>query len=634
MRTAWIHVRSTIFAICALAALPASAAAHGGPNSAPAGGGETAQVIIGTLATLTVTAVALFLVIGHRRGQVDVLRRGAALAERSTGLPGWAALPLVVLSTSLITAVFGMYWDIATHIDAGRDPGPFANASHYFILVGLFGVFFAGLLAIFLPESGAGRAAVKVPVGGWEAPIGGVVIFLCAGIALSGFPLDDVWHRLFGQDVTLWGPTHLLLFGGASLSVVGALILWVEGNRERGTVRRELPGGAPGVLRKVLQAGFAGALLIGLSTFQGEFDYQVPQFRLILHPVLLMFAAGIALTAARTYLGRGGALMAVAGFIVIRGVLAVLVSPVFEHTTLHFPLYIVEAVVVEAVALRVDPRQRTVAFGAIAGAAIGTFGLAAEWAWSYIWWTIPWPAALLPEAAIAGFVVAVGAGVIGAFIGRALTPEPGRPAASGLALPLAAVAILAVLVYSVPSTAGDPVRANVSLTDAVSGSERAVNATVRLDPPDAADDAHWFNATAWQGEEGRSVVSELKEVSPGVWRTEKPIPVHGAWKSTLRLHKDRAIQGLPIFFPEDPVIPAKATPAEPVFTREFVEDVKNLQREQKPGVSSALTTFGYLTVLAIAFGMLAAMVLSLRRLEQRLSTAPAEAPAAPAGSSG
>ena len=35
------------------------------------------------------------------------------------------------------------------------------------------------------------------------------------GFALIGFPLDDVWHRLFGQDVTLWGPTHLMLIGGA-----------------------------------------------------------------------------------------------------------------------------------------------------------------------------------------------------------------------------------------------------------------------------------------------------------------------------------------------------------------------------------------------------------------------------------
>ena len=37
----------------------------------------------------------------------------------------------------------------------------------------------------------------------------------CGLYALMGFPLDDIWHRIFGQDVTLWGPTHLMMIGGA-----------------------------------------------------------------------------------------------------------------------------------------------------------------------------------------------------------------------------------------------------------------------------------------------------------------------------------------------------------------------------------------------------------------------------------
>ena len=41
------------------------------------------------------------------------------------------------------------------------------------------------------------------------------MLFACASFSLLGFPLDDGWHRIFGQDVTLWGPTHLMLIGGA-----------------------------------------------------------------------------------------------------------------------------------------------------------------------------------------------------------------------------------------------------------------------------------------------------------------------------------------------------------------------------------------------------------------------------------
>ena len=125
----------------------------------------------------------------------------------------------------------------------------------------------------------------------------------------------------------------------------------------------------------------------------------------------------------------------------------------------------------------------------------------------------------------------------------------------------------------------------MTLTDVKGPPEREVDVEVRLDPADAADDAYWFETTAWQGKADHSPVAPMEEVSPGVWRSTEPLPVHGDWKSTLRLHKGFAVQGLAIYFPEDKAIPVKAVPAEPQFTREFQRDKKLLQREQKPGVS-------------------------------------------------
>ncbi len=587
----------------------------------PAGGGETGQIIIGTVGGAILTAAMFGLVLAHRSGHTQLLRRAGALGERQTGLPGWCIVPLTVLSTSLIVAVFGMYWDIATHIDAGRDEGPFANASHYFILIGLFGIFAAGLIAIFMPDERPSRSAVRLP-SGWDAPLGGVLILLCAVISLSAFPLDDIWHRIFGQDVTLYGPTHLLLFGGAALSVVGGLILMTEGLRARAA--SDPADSSQGErMRRVLTAGFAGAFLIALSTFQGEYDYAVPQFKLVLHPVLLMVAASVALVTARVYVGKGGALAAALFFILIRGALSLLVSPTFGHTGLHFPLYLVEATVVELVALRVDPR-RAVRFGLIAGAGIGTIGLTAEWAWSYVWWTIEWPASLLPEAAIAGFVAAVGGAVLGALIGNGVSPAGPRERASWVAGALAALALVAVLVFAVPVSDGEQLRASVELTEVDGGAERTVHATARLDPRDGADDAHWFVSTAWQGQEGRSVVDPLEEISPGVWRTTKPVPVYGTWKASLRLHKEGAVQGLPVYFPEDPAIPVDEIPAQASFERSFVRDVELLQREQKEGVSPALKTIAYLIVLLVAILLVASLTLGVMRLSRA---------AAPAGGS-
>src|SRR5678816_195918 len=119
--------------------------------------------------------------------------------------------------------------DSSLHIDNGRDPGPLANPAHYLILVGLYGVLVAGVVSMAL--TGTERPTkTAVHLGGdWWAPIGGLMMAACGAFALTGFPLDDMWHRLFGQDVTLWGPTHLMLIGGAAMTLIGQAILLREG---------------------------------------------------------------------------------------------------------------------------------------------------------------------------------------------------------------------------------------------------------------------------------------------------------------------------------------------------------------------------------------------------------------------
>ena len=90
----------------------------------------------------------------------------------------------------------------------------------------------AGFLAIGMGAPEEVPTSVRL-TSTWRAPLGGLLIFLCGGFALLGFPLDDVWHTLFGQDVTLWGPTHILMIGGASLATLGAWVLLIEGQRAR-----------------------------------------------------------------------------------------------------------------------------------------------------------------------------------------------------------------------------------------------------------------------------------------------------------------------------------------------------------------------------------------------------------------
>src|SRR5690606_1567928 len=153
------------------------------------------------------------------------------------------------------------------------------------------------------------------------------------------------WHRLFGQDVTLWGPTHLMMISGAGISLLALAVLLVEAERARGAgAEQELP------LRLwIRRVGLAGGLLMGLSVFQGEFDFGVPQFRFVYGPVLVMLAAGVALVSLRIWLGRGAALGAVVFFLLIRGFVSLVVGPILGETTPRFPLYLGEALAVEVV---------------------------------------------------------------------------------------------------------------------------------------------------------------------------------------------------------------------------------------------------------------------------------------------
>ena len=583
------------------------------PESPPAGGAAIAEVIGATAGATLLTVALLWIGWAHRTGRISFIRRAADKAGEITGAPGWAVLPGNIATVSLLVAVIGMYWDISLHIDDGRDAGPLANPAHYLILAGLFGIFSAGFLAVVLPDGRPSRAAVRIS-GDWYAPIGGVVLLACGAFALIGFPLDDMWHRLFGQDVTLWGPTHLMLIGGAGLSLLGYAALLVEGGSGKPQASGRLAS-AFQMLYRTRYAGVCGGLLVGLCTFQAEFDFGVPQFRLLFQPLLIAVAGGIALVAARVYTGRGGALVALAYYFAVRGMLAVLVGPVLGQSMPHFPLFAVEALVVEAVALRLVPRRRPLAFGAVCGALIGTVGFASEYVWSHLWMPIAWPSELIGEAIVVVPLTAIAAGVIGGFVGACLAAPRDR---EGVRVPrlapaaVALVAIAAVVAYGLRSDHAEGLRGTVALTEAQAGPERTVNATVELVPAAAAEGADWIRGIAWQG--GSLVNAEMEEIAPGTFRTTEPLPVYGNWKSQIRLHEGSSLVGLPVYLPKDPAIPAEGVPATSSFTREFVPEQQILQRERKEGVAGVLPAVAYGTVGAVVVVLIVLLGWALTRL--------------------
>jgi hypothetical protein len=584
----------------------------------PAGGAAIGQVVGATAAALVLTALLLHFGLGHRSGRVKALGRLARVVEARSGIPAWAALPSMLAAVSLLTAVFGAYWDISLHIDNGRDPGPLANPAHYFILGGLFGIFAAGWLAVVLPEEKPGPAAVRIGVN-WWTPASGLLLIACSGFSMIGFPLDDVSHRLYGQDVTLWGPTHLMLIGGAVMTLVGILGLLAEG-KLAGRIRRGRPGAAPASSPRLVPSPrgrsiqACGGLLIGLTLFQGEFQYGVPQFSLLYHPLLMALAGSLPLVAARAMAGRGAALRATAFYLLVLGVISLIVGPVLGETTLHFPLFIVEAAMVEAVALALEPGRRPIAFAGLAGALVGSVGVLAEWGWSHVWMPIPWPAQIVPEAVVLGVVVATAGAGLGLFVARALLFDRAvltrRASFAALGCLLA---IAGAVAYLLPLHGPDGVRASVKLSEVRPAPHREVMATVRYEPATAADGAYWLRSISWQGHD-KLRGAPLRRIGEGIYRTTEPIPAYGSWKSAIRLHRGRLMSTLPIYAPADPAIPVPAISAPSSFQRPLIDERQFLQRERRRDVPAWLFGVAGLVVLACFSVLLAIIAWGLARI--------------------
>lgn len=585
----------------------------------PARGTGLGQVIGLSIAAAVIALLMLWVGYAHRTHRISWLTRVSDRLADKFNRPSWVALPVLVFTTSIICALFGFIWDVSWHIGNGRDPGPLANPAHYFIVIGLFGIFVAGAIAMVLPFDKPGPAAVRI-TRDWYAPVGGVLMAGCGLYALIGFPLDDIWHRIFGQDVTLWGPTHLMMIGGAGFSLFAVLMLEYEGGRvlpdtpAEGTYARdERP------LITLLRYLSFGGLLIGMSVWQIEFDFGVPQFRLAFQPMLIAAAAAVGTIAARLTMGRGAAIIAALFAIALRGAVALLVGPILGAPINWFPLYLGPAVIVELLALT-PLLRRPILFGAIGGALVATIGLWLESLWIGAVYHYPWPVSLWGQALAMALPAAVLTGICGAMLGMVLTSQrlPGR------GIGIAAVA-LTVLVIGGAVANGLHIRvpqhdtATITLTDVPSPpGQRMVAADVQINPPTlVSDHPDWLTILSWQGrmQHHRGLyIDRLNKVGPGHYTTTQPVPVWGTWKTLLRVQDGYTMAAVPIYAPADDAIPAPEIPALSSSTRPFVLEVSILQRERDPNVPAWLFTAGGIVVLIFTLMVISALTWGAGRI--------------------
>jgi hypothetical protein len=129
---------------------------------------------------------------------------------------------LWTLLLSKLIAGWGVQWDIQWHVLIGRDsfwipPHLLTYAGVTLAVVVSFGVLAWETL------TGAGPDGLRIlglrGTRGFHLAAWGMALTVLAA------PIDDLWHRLFGLDVTLWSPPHLLGIVGAAINSLACLLI-------------------------------------------------------------------------------------------------------------------------------------------------------------------------------------------------------------------------------------------------------------------------------------------------------------------------------------------------------------------------------------------------------------------------
>ena len=143
----------------------------------------------------------------------------------------------------------------------------------------------------------------------FHAPIGFIILGFGALIDLVAAPLDNWWHSLYGIDVTLWSPFHLMGTVGGLIEGLGIIYIFAS---EVGVERRKEPSPRRFLGLNGLEWGalaiFAGLMELILPTLTA-FNSIAPgtsQWLLLTYPLPLALSAGFCLIGVTNFIRKPG----------------------------------------------------------------------------------------------------------------------------------------------------------------------------------------------------------------------------------------------------------------------------------------------------------------------------------------
>jgi hypothetical protein len=179
-----------------------------------------------------------------------------------------STLRLVLGLTALLGAIIfleGTSWDIQWHSYIGRDRT--LIPPHLMMLSGVALSGISGLLTVLIESWWARRNQIiaQYSVGFAEifsGPLGAYIVGYTALTAAIAFPLDAYWHALYGIDVAIWAPFHVMFVASMGIVALGAAYMLISASHLAARL-----GTAGSGTRRAATVGVVLALATVLSLF-------------------------------------------------------------------------------------------------------------------------------------------------------------------------------------------------------------------------------------------------------------------------------------------------------------------------------------------------------------------------------
>lgn len=237
----------------------------------------------------------------------------------------------------LFQASLGLAWDIRWHGAVGRDS--FWTPPHLLLYTGIA---LAGLLCLAVVLLDTRRYYAGAPgvtarttwtvLRVFHAPLGFIVAGSGLAVLLIAAPFDNWWHELYGVDVVLWSPFHVMGLLGAVIAGIGVVYVFAA---LLVRARREGRAGQPVLgftgLEWATLLALSGVLNLLLTASQPATTISptidLGQVSVLTYPLLLCaFFPGLFIVAVRLT-GRPGAATALLLLYLLRQILTVAFVP-------------------------------------------------------------------------------------------------------------------------------------------------------------------------------------------------------------------------------------------------------------------------------------------------------------------